>query len=219
MTNFVQWLLSIDTLFLAIIIAVSISLHEFAHAWMADRLGDPTPASQWRVTLNPLAHIDPIGFILIFIIGFWWGRPVLYNPNYLQDPIKDEAKIAFAWPIMNIILAMIGILVLIIYGMITWPGQDLVIAFFLQWSYLNIALAVFNMIPLPPLDGYRLIQLFAPQTMRRMAQYGQYILIWFVLIFIFGPGSGVLFSFISGVTQAIFQFLFVIISYPFGLLI
>lgn len=217
MADFIQWLWSIDTLFLAIIILVSITLHEFAHAWMADRLGDPTPSSQWRVTINPLAHLDFLGFILIFIIWFGWGRPVLYNPAYLKDPIKDEAKIAFAWPIMNILLAILGILIMLVYGILVDPWQSLVSVFFMQFIYLNIALAVFNMIPLPPLDGYRLIQLFAPNTMRQVAQYGQYILIGFVLIFVFGPGSGVLFSFIHSVSQAIFQFLFMIVSAPFGL--
>lgn len=217
MLSFIQNLLTIDTLFLAIIILISISLHEYAHAWMADRLGDPTPREQWRLTPSPFAHIDPLGFILIFIIGFGRWRPVLYNPYYLKDPLRDELKIALAWPAMNIILAIIGILVMIIYTLVTWATQDLVILFRMQFNFLNIALAVFNLIPLPPLDGYRIIQMFAPNTVRRLAQYGQYILIGFVVLFIFGPGAGVLHRYIIGVSQFIFGVLYTILSYPFEL--
>ena len=91
-----QNLFTLDTLFLAIIFIVSISLHEYAHAWMANRLGDPTPRNQGRLTPNPMVHIDWIGFILIFLIGFGWGRAVQYNPHYLKNPLWDELKIALA---------------------------------------------------------------------------------------------------------------------------
>jgi Zn-dependent protease len=94
--DFLNNLFTIDTLLIAIIFVISITLHEYAHAWMANRLGDPTPAQQGRLTPDPRAHIDPLGFILIFLIGFGWGRPVIYNPYYLKDPLRDELKIALA---------------------------------------------------------------------------------------------------------------------------
>lgn len=111
-------LLSLQTIFTAIIFVISLSLHEFAHAWMADRLGDPTPREQGRVTLNPLAHIDPWGFVLVFLIGFGWGRPVQFNPHYLKNPLQDELKIAMAGPAMNMILAFVVVIILVVYQLV-----------------------------------------------------------------------------------------------------
>lgn len=213
-----QNLFTLDTLFLAIIFIISISLHEYAHAWMANRLWDPTPRNQGRLTPNPIAHIDPVWFLLIFLIWFGWGRAVQYNPYYLKNPLYDELKIALAWPAMNIILSVLAIIILIVYQLIIGPGQDLVTAFWMQFAFLNIALAVFNMIPIPPLDGYRLIKVFAPRLMTQVEQYGQYILIWFALLFIRWPGSGILQSYISGVSWFIFGLFYGIISYPFSFL-
>ena len=213
-----QNLFTLDTLFLAIIFIVSISLHEYAHAWMANRLGDPTPRNQGRLTPNPMVHIDWIGFILIFLIGFGWGRAVQYNPHYLKNPLWDELKIALAWPAMNILLSIGAILIIIVYQLIVGPGQDIVTAFWMQFAFLNIALAVFNMIPMPPLDGYRVIKVFAPKLMGQVEQYGQYLIIVFALLFVRWPGSGLLQSYISGVSSFIFGLLFGLISLPFSLL-
>lgn len=213
--NFLTNLLTLDTLFSAIIFVISISLHEYAHAWMANRLWDPTPRLQGRLTPNPKAHIDPIGFLLIFLIGFGWGRAVQYNPNYLKDPLQDELKIALAWPAMNIILSIGAIILLIVYRLITWASQDLASTFWMQFAFMNIALAVFNMIPMPPLDGYRLVKVFAPRFVRSIEQYGQYIIRWFVLLFIRGPWSGLLHSYIVGISSWIFSILYMIFSLPF----
>ena len=214
MLDFLQNLLSIQTLFTAIIFVISISLHEYAHAWMADRLGDPTPRNQGRLTPSPLSHIDPLGFILIFIIGFGWGRPVQYNPYYLKNPLWDELKIALAGPASNIILSIIAIIILIVYSLFIGTAQDLVTTFWMQFAFLNIALAVFNMIPLPPLDGYRIIKVFAPEFTAKLEQYSNYILIAFLLIFLRGPGSGLLQSYIVGVSSFIFHILYTIIAFP-----
>lgn len=83
-------------IFLALIFVISISLHEYAHAWMSNRLGDPTPRLQGRLTPNPLVHIDPIGFLLIFLIGFGWGRAVIVNPAYYKNTLRDELLVALA---------------------------------------------------------------------------------------------------------------------------
>ena len=213
--NFLTNLLTLDTLFSAIIFVISISLHEYAHAWMANKLGDPTPRLQGRLTPNPKAHIDPLWFILIFLIGFGWGRAVQYNPNYLKNPLQDELKIALAWPAMNIILSMGAIIILIVYRLTTGASQDLASTFWMQFAFMNIALAVFNMIPMPPLDGYRLVKVFAPKLVASIEIYGQYIIRWFVLLFIRGPGSGLLHSYIVGVSSWIFGILYMIFSLPF----
>lgn len=213
--DFLANLFTLDTLFLAITFVISISLHEYAHAWMADRLWDPTPRLQGRLTPNPVAHIDPLGFILIFLIGFGWGRAVQYNPNYLKNPLRDELKIALAWPAMNILLSIWAIIILIVYQLSTGMMDDLATSFWMQFAFLNIALAVFNMIPMPPLDGYRLVKVFAPRFVMSIEQYGQYIIRWFVLLFIRGPWSGLLHSYIVGVSSWIFHGLYMIISFPF----
>lgn len=213
-----QNLFTLDTLFLAIIFIISISLHEYAHAWMANKLWDPTPRNQWRLTPNPVAHIDPIWFVLIFLIWFGWGRAVQYNPHYLKNPLWDELKIALAWPTMNIILSIVAILVLIVYQLLMWPRQDIATAFWMQFAFLNITLAVFNMIPIPPLDGYRVIKVFAPRLMTQVEQYGQYIILWFALLFIRWPGSGFLQSYISSVSWFIYGLLYGLLTLPLELL-
>ena len=213
--DFLTNLLTLNTLFSAIIFVISISLHEYAHAWMANKLGDPTPRLQWRLTPNPKAHIDPLWFVLIFLIGFWWGRAVQYNPNYLKNPLRDELKIALAWPAMNLILSSIAIIILIIYRSINWVAMDLATTFWMQFAFMNIALAVFNMIPMPPLDWYRLVKVFAPRLVASIEIYGQYIIRWFVLLFIRGPWSWLLQTYISNVSWFIFGVLYMIFSLPF----
>lgn len=217
--TFLENLLTLNTLFSAIIFVISISLHEYAHAWMANRLGDPTPRLQGRLTPDPRAHIDPIWFILIFLIWFGWGRPVQYNPDYLNNPLQDELKIALAWPTMNILLSIWAIILLIIYKLVTWSTNDLASTFWMKFAFMNIALAVFNMIPMPPFDGYRLVKVFAPKFVTSIEQYGQYIIRWFVLIFIRGPWSGLLHNYIVGVSSWIFSILYMIFSLPFQMLL
>ena len=152
-----------------------------------------------------------------FLIGFGWGRAVQYNPHYLKNPLRDELKIALAWPAMNIILSIWAIILLIVYRLITGETQDLASTFWMQFAFMNIALAVFNMIPMPPLDGYRLVKVFAPRFVSSVEQYGQYIIRWFVLIFIRGPWSGLLHSYIVGVSSWIFSVLYMIFSLPIQL--
>ena len=150
---------------LAIILAVSIWMHEYAHAYVSYRLGDPTPKLQWRLTPNPLKHLDPIGFLMIFIAHFGRGKPVQINPLYYKNPRKWELMVSLAGPATNLVLAIIWILVMLIYAKIMggtpndifMNNVDLVINFRISFSYLNISLAIFNLIPVAPLDGYRLI--------------------------------------------------------------
>jgi Zn-dependent protease len=123
----------------------AITIHEFSHAYAADRLGDPTPRAMGRLTLNPLAHLDPIGTLMIFIAHFGWGKPVPIDPYNFKNPRRDEIIVALAGPISNIILgSTIGII-------------SLTTGYFNEILYIiaivNFSLAVFNLIPIPPLDG------------------------------------------------------------------
>lgn len=193
--------------FLSLIIAITI--HEFAHAWAADRLGDPTPRAQGRLTLNPLAHLDPIGTLLILFAPIGWGKPVQFDPYNLENPRRDAALISLAGPLSNILLATVFALFLDYLfhsGGITeiW-GQVLA-----DMIILNVSLAVFNLVPIHPLDGGKILIALLPDNLasdwdRFLHQYGMYILI--LLIFpIFGHGS-LLFSFISPLIHLIISLL------------
>jgi Zn-dependent protease len=138
---------------------LSLTIHEFAHAWTADRLGDPTPRMQGRVTVNPLAHLDPLGTILMVLTRFGWGKPVVYDPYNLNDPVRDGALIALAGPASNIILGTACGLLLklgIIHG-------DLLQAITFQLLIVNFALAIFNFIPVYPLDGSKILMAILPR--------------------------------------------------------
>jgi Zn-dependent protease len=209
-------------IFIGIIIIISLSLHEYAHAWMADRLGDPTPRMQWRLTPNPLVHIDPIWFLMIFIIHFGWGKPVITNPAYFRDPVKGDFLVAMAWPITNIILAIIGGIIMMVYGRFIWmesaysvlQAWDLVLQFWLLFMSINISLAVFNLLPLYPLDGYRIIKIISPSAWHRMERNGQILQIA-VLILILWPGRNIIGNIISVVSEKLMSVIFIVLSQVF----
>jgi Zn-dependent protease len=160
---------------LLICLVVSIGIHEFSHAYAAYKLGDDTPKYQGRVTLNPLAHIDPIGLLLIVIAGFGWGKPVMFDVYNLKNPKRDVLIIALAGPLSNILLAFIAHL----YG--SFFGFNPVLN---QLLFLNLALAVFNLIPIAPLDGFNVVTGLLPYNIaykwRDLEPYGIYLLLAFV---------------------------------------
>ena len=146
-------------------IIIGLSLHEFAHAWVSDKLGDPTPRRQGRVTINPMAHIDWVGFIALLLVGFGWGKPVEIDPRYYKHRRRDEFLVAIAGVTMNLIVALI-LSIPARFMMKTFTGgvSDLVYNVYLIIFYaisVNIVLMIFNLIPCPPLDGWGIItQLF-----------------------------------------------------------
>ncbi|MCF7824751.1 MAG: site-2 protease family protein [Candidatus Marinimicrobia bacterium] len=153
-----------NTLLLAVpAILIALTFHEFSHAYVAYRLGDPTAKLMGRLTLNPLAHLDPMGTIMIFLIHFGWAKPVPVDPRYLGNPRRDMMWISAAGPLMNMALALVsGILIRIFIasGMAnTHMGSSAGILFqMLYFSlYINLALAFFNLIPIPPLDGSKIL--------------------------------------------------------------
>ena len=144
-------------------ILITLRFHEFAHGYVAYRFGDPTAKNHGRLTLNPLAHLDPMGTIMIFLIHFGWAKPVPVDPRYLGNPKRDMMWIAAAGPLMNMALALIsGILIRIFIGVglaSNQAGETAQIAFqMLYYSlYINLALAFFNLLPIPPLDGSKIL--------------------------------------------------------------
>ena len=169
----------------AAIVFFVLPFHEYAHGYTAVKLGDPTPRYQGRLTLNPLAHIDPIGSICILLFGFGWARPVQINARYFKNPKRDMAITAAAGPISNLLAAFIA--TLLIYLSVLIGGADgsliltnnfllillMIMRFFVTT---NIYLAVFNLIPIPPLDGSRLLSAFLPDRIYyKLMQYERYI--------------------------------------------
>lgn len=146
-------------LYLLISLVISIAIHEFFHAWMANHLGDPTPKRLGRITLNPIAHLDIFGAIMILLsvysgVGFGWGKPVPFNPyNTRRDPRTAMGIVGFAGPLSNLLLAMV-FAVPLRFSSVPVPG---LVEFLVILVSVNISLAVFNLLPLPPLDGYSVL--------------------------------------------------------------
>ena len=208
-------------LFLAIILLISIWLHEYAHAWTSYKFWDPTPVLQWRLSPNPLKHIDIVWFLSVFLIWFWWWKPVQINPTYYKNPVKDETLTAFAWPAMNLVLAFFGMLIMMIYWRVVGISiqnllsinGDFVVLFWQMFVVMNIWLAVFNMIPLPPLDGYRLIKIFRKKWAQQMEKYS--MIISMVLIILIVSGSPIISTYISTVSDIIYRLFFMLFSLIF----
>lgn len=209
----------INIVSLAIILLIAIWLHEYAHAYVSYKLWDPTPKLQWRLTTNPLKHIDIIGFLSIFLIWFWRWKPVQINPNYYKNPIKWELMVALAWPITNLWLSIIWIFLFIISWKIFWLGLNDILLwnyhnfltwFFLQFSIINICLAVFNLIPLPPLDWFRIVKTFLPKIGNFIEKYTLYISIIFILMIVLRQSP--INTFLSNTSYTIFKVIFTFFS-------
>lgn len=171
-------------------LVLAITVHEFAHAYSADRLGDPTPRLQGRVTLNPLAHLDPLGTLMLFLVRFGWGKPVQFDPFNLRNPRRDSAIISLAGPVSNIILATIASLLL--HSKVFSGIYPIVTMFLVSLISINIVLAIFNLVPIHPLDGFKIVGgLLSSQKAKEWYSLERYGMIFlFLLVFpIFGSTS------------------------------
>ena len=205
-------------------VLIAITFHEYAHAFAADKLGDDTPRRQGRLTLNPFAHLDPIGSIMLLFAGFGWGKPVEVSPRNYTRKISmsaGDAIVSIAGPAMNIILA---ILFTIIYcailrfapmfaigsqiGIITMTIIEMTIA-------INIGLGIFNLIPLPPLDGSKVLRHFLPYNAQAWMDQYQYV---FYMLFIILWISGLAGDIISPIINAVYSGITSLIGGIFGLL-
>lgn len=173
-----------------IIIVISLTVHEFGHSLMAIRLGDDTPRRQGRLTLNPFAHIDFIGFVMLLVAGFGWAKPVNIDPRALKKPQRDEILISLAGPLANVLLAVAA--ALIVWAFVAARAsisRTLLVGIFnvlTQAAAINVGLALFNMLPIPPLDGSHLVTTWLTKVKMPLAvtyfRYGSLALLALIVI-------------------------------------
>lgn len=169
---------------------IGLTVHEYAHAYTAYRCGDSTAKDQGRLTLNPLKHIDWIGFALIVIAGFGWAKPVQFNPDNLRRKHRDEILISIAGPLSNLALAILFfVLARSLYAMDYFSNTNSgleIINMIIIWGVINISLFIFNLIPIPPLDGSHVYLTYLkeinPKLMMNMYRYGTFVLLGIIIL-------------------------------------
>lgn len=163
----------------------ALSFHEFAHAWMASKCGDNTAARMGRLTLNPMAHLDVMGSLMILFVGFGWAKPVPVDSRNLRDPRKDMMKVAAAGPISNLLLAMLAGMAWRLLGGINFLLETNFPVLIFYFTQINIALAVFNLIPVSPLDGSQIFSGYLmktnPELALKIQSYGPQVLFGLIL--------------------------------------
>ncbi len=196
---------------------LALTVHEYAHGWVSEKLGDPTPRMQGRLTLNPLYHLDLYGTILMIITGFGWAKPVRVNSRYYKDVKKGMALTAAAGPIANFLLAIIGLFIgfLISFLMIKFGAGEGAIYTVLDIAYFfavrNLCFMVFNLIPFPPLDGFKVAGLFIPgKYYYQILRYEHYIMYALMFLALIGAFdfiiSGGVFFFLDIIASALSNF-------------
>lgn len=191
-------------------ILVAITVHEFAHAWAANRLGDPTARLAGRVSLNPLAHLDPLGTLALLIFGFGWGKPVPFDTYNLKNPRRDSALISFAGPATNFILAIFLSIVIRLGHLFLGPSAYLLEIVLTPFVFLALTLAVFNLLPFHPLDGGKVIVGLLPEKLAYqwdeiLQRFGFYLVV-FLILPLFG-GSSLVTLIISPIIRALLSLL------------
>ena len=197
------------------ILIFSLCFHEFSHGYIAYKLGDHTAARNGRLTLNPLAHLDPIGSLMILFVGFGWAKPVPVNPVNFSNPRLDMMKVAFAGPASNLLLAFTGGLMMRLVNIVGLLQSEMFIQTLYFFIFINISLAVFNMIPVAPLDGSQIfgnmISKNNPELAWKLQMYGPKILLGIILIGMVTPFS--VLGFLMMPFVKMFMYLFTGISF------
>ena len=207
-------------------VILAMTFHEFAHAYAAHKLGDDTAKNQGRMTLNPMAHLDPLGILMLATVHFGWGRPVEVNPNNFTRKTtveKGNAIVSLAGPLMNFILAIV--LIIAYYALIIFvPGigtseNTILMLFFNMIIYaaiINIGLGVFNLIPIPPLDGSKIFRVLLPAKAKYWLDMNE-TKIYFVFLIL--CATGVLGSVVGPINLTIFELMFTSVDKIFSLFI
>jgi len=205
-----------------IIIFFTLPMHEWAHAFVATKLGDPTPGYQGRLTLNPFAHIDYFGALALIVFGIGWAKPVQVNSRYFNNIKRDMALTAAAGPIMNLLLAFVFMIISNLYLVFITPltnngNYEIITGIYsviYYYIYINISLAIFNLIPIPPFDGSRILFAFLPvKAYLKIMEYERYFKIIILVIIFSSAGSGLL----SLLTTKVSSALWFVANLPFKL--
>lgn len=210
-----------DYIYIVVAALFAIILHEIAHGLVSTWLGDPTPKRQGRLSLNPLKHLDPIGTLCLIFFHVGWAKPVVVNPDYYKNKKRGMALVALAGPLMNFLLAIFSIIIMAIFVKVNAYSNVLIIIynFLLYFSVINLGLGLFNLIPIPPLDGSRILGAFLKDdTYEQYMKYERYgfIIIAILLALPSLRGNGT--SFISELVDIIFNFIFRLVLKIFGVL-
>jgi Zn-dependent protease len=187
-------------------VLVAATVHEYAHAFVAYKLGDPTAKAEGRLTLNPLKHIDPIGALFLVIFRFGWSKPVPINEYNFEKREFHTALVAFAGPLSNLMMATLTALLNNLLG----PAQNpLIVLLLYTFATINIALAVFNLLPIPPLDGHKIVRAILPPSLRyyweQLEKYSIFLIL--LLILPFSPISRYAFSLIGSTLTTLLRWL------------
>lgn len=184
---------------LSVPLLYSIIIHELAHGWVAWRMGDPTAKAAGRLTLNPVRHLDPIGTLMLFIVGFGWAKPVPFNLGYIKDRRKGLILVSSAGVVANTILAFLAFL---LYRILEPEPSGTVATLLYYMAKINLILAAFNLIPIPPLDGSKILAGFASarvqDTLARIEPYGFFIIIALLFLGVLNPVVNLLQAVILG---------------------
>ena len=210
---------------LALLISVvcrllAITGHEFAHGYVSYKLGDPTPKNGGRLTLNPLAHLDPVGTLLMLLTGFGWAKPVMIDPRYYRDYKKGTALVSVAGPLSNLIMAFVGLLLYTIafiihaktgaFSMLT----DFLRTFSVMFAQTNLCFMVFNLIPIPPLDGSRILGMFIPdRTYYKLLSFERYSMLIIMALSLTGAFSTIIGTGVNFVFDAIIRFMNMLVNW------
>ncbi|MBA4542758.1 site-2 protease family protein [Thermoactinomyces daqus] len=204
--NFSSWLAyPLSQLpFILVTLLIAFTVHEFAHAYTAYRFGDPTAKNEGRLTLNPAAHLDPLGALLVIIAGFGWAKPVPVNRFYLRNRKLVGPLITIAGPLSNLLLAFLSLFIWDLLQQFSWYASltpnmiGIMTTFFSIMVHFNILLFFFNILPFPPLDGYRFIEdLVSNETRAKMHQYESYGWLLFIILAVTPLGNFVLAPYFS----------------------
>ncbi len=186
-------------------ILIAISFHELAHGYVAHKLGDPTPKNTGRLSLNPMAHLDPLGTISLLLFGFGWAKPVRVNPYYFENRKKGMAMVSAAGPLTNFVIAFLSIFCLgIMFKFSLGEGvvSNYILMFLSILASINIGLGVFNLIPIPPLDGSKLLGIILPEdTYFKFQQYDNYFQFAMLFLLYFGFLTPILSYFRGSITS------------------
>lgn len=196
----------IDTLYMIFPILTAMSFHEYSHAWVANKLGDPTAEIQGRLTLNPIKHIDIFGFLMLIVAGFGWANPVPFNPNNFKNRKSGTLLVAIAGPISNFILAFIFAFAL---KYVAIPLNNLILYYiFLYGVTINVGFGIFNLLPLPPLDGSKILASILPEKIEILFyRYEKYIYFLIILLAFTGAFSYILDPIYKPIIQLLAKFI------------